>query len=218
MDLIASADVSADNILDYSVSPACQSFVLAEHIVRIPRCQVLAVANLSNHEPPAYPFPRVPSAPSSLSAGAHALVGFRDGATGTWDNTIYAKGESDDCRAVSFRVYVEQGWAAVTGLVFQTGIVLPRYDRIVLESYRIVFDAITGFIVFSVTTSRAGEPDEDDVDADEYALATARSLAPDGVHLRVRALDRPLPPGHSFRVDPDTGSVVEVRNRLIEGR
>jgi hypothetical protein len=213
VDLIASADVSADNILDYSVTPACQVYVIAEHIVRVPRCQVLAVANLSNHQPPPYPFPRVPSAPADLRAGAHASVGFRDGGTGVWDHTVYARGESDDCRAVSFRVYVEQGWAAVTGLVFQTGIVLPRHDRIMLEAHRIVFDAITGLIVFSVTTSRAGEAGDDDTDPDEYALTTARELTPSGTHLRVRALDRPLPPGRSFRVDPDTGAVIEVRNR-----
>jgi hypothetical protein len=215
VDLIASADASADNILDYSVTPACQAYVIGEHVVRIPRCQVLAVANLSNHQPPAYPFPQVPSAPSGLNAGAHALVGFRDGATGAWDQTIYARGESDDCRAVSFRVYVEQGWAAVTGLIFQTGIVVPRYDRITLESYRIVFDAISGCIVFSVTTSRAGKADADDTDPDDYALTTARSLAPSGTQLRVRALDRPLPPGRSFRVDTDTGAVIEVRNRTL---
>ncbi|GAB3830259.1 hypothetical protein ACFPIJ_31350 [Dactylosporangium cerinum] len=213
MDLIASADVSADNILDYSVTPACQVYVIAEHIVRVPRCQVLAVANLSNHQPPPYPFPGVPSAPANLRTGAHASVGFRDGGTGGWDHTVYARGESDDCAAVSFRVYVEQGWAAVTGLVFQTGMVLPRSDRIVLEAHRIVFDAITGLIVFSVTTSRAGEAGDDDTDPDEYALSTARELTPTGTHLRVRALDRPLPPGRSFRVDPDTGAVIEVRNR-----
>lgn len=213
MDLIASINANADNILDYSVTPACQVYVIADHIVRIPRCQVLAVANLSNHEPPAFPFPQVPSAPLGLRAGAHAFVGFRDGATGAWDQTIYALGESGDCKAVSFRVYVEQGWAALTGLIFQTGIVLPRYDRIELESTRIVFDAISGFIVYSVSTSRAGEAGDDDTDPDEYALTTARELTPSGTHLRVRALDRPLPPGHSFRVDPDTGSVIEVRNR-----
>lgn len=213
MDLIASADASADNILDYSVSPACQVYVIAEHVVRIPRCQVLAVANLSNHQPPPYPFPQVPSAPAGLRAGAHAFVGFQDGATGAWDSTVYARGESDDCRAVSFRVYVEQGWAGVTGLVFRTGIVLPRYDRIEFESHRIVFDAISGFIVFSVTTSRVGEAGDPGTDPDDYALTTAREVAPAGLHLRVRALDRPLPPGRSFRVDPDTGAVIEVRNR-----
>src|SRR5690348_7989013 len=116
VDLIASADASADNILDYSVSPACQVYVIGEHIVRIPRCQVLAVANLSNHQPPAYPFPQVPSAPRHLAGGAHAYVGLRDGGTGAWDYTVSARAESDDCRAVSFRVYVEQGWAAVNGL------------------------------------------------------------------------------------------------------
>ncbi|MET7419054.1 hypothetical protein [Dactylosporangium sp. NPDC005555] len=213
MDLIASADVSADNILDYSVTPACQAYVIGEHIVRIPRCQVLAVANLSNHQPPAYPFPQVPSAPRSLNTGAHAFVGFRDGGTGVWDHTVLARAESDDCRAVSFRVYVEQGWAAVTGLVFRTGIVLPTYDRIRLESHRIVFDAITGLIVFSVTTSSAGKAGDDDTDPDDYALTAARAVAPEGMHLRVRALDRPLPPGRSFRVDLGTGAVVEVRNR-----
>jgi hypothetical protein len=213
VDLIASTDVSADNILDYSINPACQVYVIAESIVRIPRCQVLAVANLSNHQPPSYPFPQVPSAPSGLRAGAHALVGFRDGGTGAWDRTIYARGESDDCNAVSFRVYVEQGWAAVTGLVFQTGIVIPRYDKATLESHRIVFDAITGVIAFSVTTWRAGKVEADGVDPDRYALEAAREVVPDGMHLRVRALDRPLPPGHSFRVDPDTGVVIEVRNR-----
>lgn len=213
MDLIASADASADNILDYSVTPACQVYVIGEHVVRIPRSQVLAVASLSNHQPPAYPFPQVPSAPSGLRGGAHAYVGFRDGATGTWDHTVQARAESDDCRAVSFRVYVEQGWAGITGLVFRTGTVFPGYGKLELESYRIAFDAITGFIFLAVTTSRAGEAGDDDVDPDEYALTAARSLAPEGMHLRVRALDRPLPAGHSFRVDPDTGAVIEVRNR-----
>ncbi|WP_327003294.1 hypothetical protein OHA72_50860 [Dactylosporangium sp. NBC_01737] len=214
MDLIASADASADNILDYSVTPACQSYVIGEHVVRIPRCQVLAVANLSNHQPPSFPFPRVPSAPSDLRGGAHAFVGFRDGATGSWDYTVSARAESDDCRAVSFRVYVEQGWAGITGLVFRTGAVFPGYGKLELESYRIVFDAITGFIFSTVTTSRAGkDADSPDVDPDEYALSAARSLAPEGMHLRVRALDRPLPPGRSFRVDLDTGAVIEVRNR-----
>ncbi len=213
MDLIASADASADNILDYSMTPACQVYVIGEHVVRIPRSRVLAVANLSNHQPPAYPFPRVPSAPSGLWGGAHAYVGFRDGGTGAWDYSVLARGESDDCRAVSFRVYVEQGWAGITGLVFRTGAVISGYAKLELESYRIVFDAITGFIFLAVTTSRAGEAEADDTDPDEYALTAARALAPDGMHLRVRALDRPLPPGHSFRVDPDTGSVIEVRNR-----
>ncbi|MDG6103234.1 hypothetical protein Daura_17150 [Dactylosporangium aurantiacum] len=213
MDLIASADASADNILDYSVTPACQAYVIGEHVVRIPRCQVLAVANLSNHQPPAFPFPRVPSAPPDLRAGAHASVGLRDGATGAWDHTVLARAESDDCRAVSFRVYVEQGWAGVTGLVFRTGAVLPGSARVELESHRIVFDAVTGLIFFAVTTSRAAEAEADDTDPDEYALTTARDLAPDGLHLRVRSLDRPLPPGRSFRVDPDTGAVIEVRSR-----
>lgn len=213
VDLIASADVSADNILDYSVSPACQVYVVADHIVRFQRCQVLAVASLSNHEPPPFPFPQVPSAPAGLRAGAHAFVGFRDGSTGVWDQTVYARGESDDCNAVRFRAWVEQGWAAVTGLVFQTGIVLPRYDRVKLESHRIVFDAITGLIAYSVTTSRVGDAEQDDDDPDGTALETARALVPDGAQLRVRAMDRPLPPGRSFRVDPDTGAVIEVRNR-----
>lgn len=217
MDLIASADASADNILDYSITPACQAYVIGEHVVKIPRCQVLAVAALSNHQPPAYPFPQVPQAPSGLWGGAHAFVGFRDGATGTWDYSVRARAESDDCKAVSFRVYVEQGWAGITGLIYRTGLVLPSYDKLELESYRIVFDAITGFIFLAVTTSRAGKVDDDDTDPDEYALTAARSLAPEGMHLRVRALDRPLPPGHSFRVDPDTGAVIEVRNRKPRG-
>jgi hypothetical protein len=213
VDLIASADASADNILDYSVTPACQAYVIGEHVVRIPRCQVLAVAALANHQPPAYPFPQVPSAPTQLRSGAHAYVGLRDGGTGAWDYTVRARAESADCRAVSFRVYVEQGWAAITGLVYQTGVVIPTYDRIKLESHRIVFDARTGFIAYSVTTSRAGDADSEDTDPDEYALSAARSLLPEGMHLRVRALDEPLPPGRSFRVDLDTGAVIEVRGR-----
>jgi hypothetical protein len=213
VDLIASADASADNILDYSVTPASQAYVIGEHVVRIPRCQVLAVASLSNHQPPAYPFPQVPSAPWSLNTGAHAYVGFRHGATGAYEHTVQARAEHDDCRAVIFRVYVEQGWAGITGLVFRTGMVFPGYAKLELESYRIVFDAITGLIFFTVATSRAGDVDRDDTDPDEYALTTARELAPKGTHLRVRSLDRPLPPGHSFRVDLDTGAVIEVRNR-----
>ncbi|GAA1571468.1 hypothetical protein GCM10009827_111700 [Dactylosporangium maewongense] len=114
---------------------------------------------------------------------------------------------------MSFRVYVEQGWAAVNGLVFRTGGVIPVDDRVRLESHRIVFDAITGLIVFSVTTSRAGEAGDDDTDPDEYALTAARAVAPEGMRLRVRALDQPLPPGRSFRVDLDSGAVIEVRNR-----
>ncbi|MEV4140360.1 hypothetical protein AB0J72_50390 [Dactylosporangium sp. NPDC049742] len=45
------------------------------------------------------------------------------------------------------------------------------------------------------------------------ALTAARAVAPEGMRLRVRALDQPLPPGRSFRVDLDSGAVVEVRNR-----
>jgi hypothetical protein len=218
MDLIASADVSADNILDYSVSPACQAYVIGEHIVRIPRCRVLAVASLSDVRPPDYPFPQVPSAPWHYSLAAHALVGFRDGATGAWSYPVRARGEHDDCKAVSFRVYAHQGWAGVNGLVFQTGLVVPAYDRIKLESARIVFDAISGAILFTTATSRVGKTEPDDVDPDDYALKAAREFAPEGVQLRVRSLDRPLPPGRSFRVDPDTGALIEVQQREQTGR
>src|SRR4051812_26140184 len=106
MDLIASAYVAADNILDYSVSPPATDAVLAEHIVRIPRCQVLAVGNLSNVEALDYPFEHVPLAPLHLRIGAHVFVGVRDGGTGVWEQTLPALVESSDCRAVSFRVYV----------------------------------------------------------------------------------------------------------------
>jgi hypothetical protein len=114
---------------------------------------------------------------------------------------------------VSFRVYTGQGWAAVNGLVFQTGLVLPRYAKLTLEDYRLVFDAITGGILFTLTVSRAEDADDAGVEADEHALAAAREVAPEGVQLRVRPLDRPLPAGRHFRVDPGSGAVVEVVQR-----
>ncbi|WP_433064163.1 hypothetical protein [Dactylosporangium sp. CS-033363] len=213
MELIASADVAADNILDYSVSPAAQAYVIAEHIVRIPRCQVLAVGSLSNVQPPDYPFPGVPSAPRYFSTGAHVYVSLQDGATGKWDYTVAARAESNDCRAVGFRVFVHQGWAGGVGLIFRTGIAPLPYGQLVQEHYRIVFDAITGIICYTATTSRSGKPDDDGEDPDEYAIRAARDFAPDGVQLRVRSLDRPLPPGRHFRVDPASGSVIEVQQR-----
>jgi hypothetical protein len=218
MDLIASADVAADNILDYSVTPAANSYVIGEHIVRIARCQVLAVACLSDVHPPEYPFPQVPSAPGHYSVAAHSFVGFRHGGTGVWEYPTASRAEHDDCTAVSFRVYVGQGWAAVNGLVFRTGPVAPQYAKATLESYRLVFDAITGAIRFTLTVSRTEDADEPDLDPDEYALSAARDIAPKGVQLRVRPLDRPLPAGRHFRVDTASGAVVEVVQREPKSR
>ncbi|GAA3289707.1 hypothetical protein Dvina_37075 [Dactylosporangium vinaceum] len=218
MDLIASADVAADNILDYSVTPAAQSYVIGEHIVRIPRCRVLAVACLSDVRPPAYPFPQVPSAPGHYSVAAHSFVGFRHGGTGAWEYAAGSRAEHDDCTAVSFRVYVGQGWAGVNGLIFQTGPVLPRYATATLEHYRLVFDAITGAIRFTLTVSRTEDAEDADLDVDGYALAAAREIAPDGVQLRVRPLERPLPAGRHYRVDTASGAVVEVVPREPKGR
>jgi hypothetical protein len=218
MDLIASADVAADNILDYSVQPAAQSYVIGEHIVRIPRCRVLAVACLSDVRPPDYPFPEVPSAPRHYSVAAHSFVGFRHGGTGVWEYPTGSRAEHDDCKAVSFRVYVGQGWAGVNGLIFQTGLVVPRYDKVKLEDYRLVFDAITGAIRFTLTVSRTEDADEPDLDPDKHALEAAREIAPEGVQLRVRPLDRPLPAGRHFRVDTASGAVVEVVQRDPKGR
>jgi hypothetical protein len=213
VELIASADVAADNILDYSVSPAAQWSVIGEHIVRIPRCQVLAVGSLSNIQPPDYPFPQVPEAPLHFSVGAHVFVGLQDGSTGAWDYTVSPRAESANCRAVSFRVVVRQGWAAATGLVFRTGSVFPAYATLVVDYYRIVFDAITGIIAYTLTVSRAAEAEDDDTDPDDYALRAARELVPGGMQLRVRSLERPLPAGRHFRVDLDTGAVIEVQSR-----
>ena len=218
MDLIASADVAADNILDYSVTPAAQSYVIGEHIVRIPRCRVLAVACLSDVRPPDYPFPQVPSAPGHYSVAAHSFVGFREGGTGAWDYRTGSRAEHDDCKAVSFRVYVGQGWAAVNGLVFQTGLVPAQYGAVTLEHYRLVFDAITGAIHFTLAVSRTEDADELDLDPDEHALTAARDIAPEGVHLRVRAMDQPLPAGRHFRVDTASGAVVEVVQREPRAR
>jgi hypothetical protein len=129
-----------------------------------------------------------------------------------------SRAEHDDCKAVSFRVYVGQGWAAVNGLVFQTGLVPPQYGTVTLEDYRLVFDAITGAIHFTLTVSRTADADELDLDPDEHALGAARGAVPDGVQLRVRRLDRPLPAGRHFRVDPASGAVVEVVQREPEAR
>ncbi|MFI5915335.1 hypothetical protein [Dactylosporangium sp. NPDC051541] len=213
MDLIASADVSADNILDYTVTPAAQSYVIGEHIVRIPRCRVLAVGCLSDVHPPDYPFPQVPSAPWRYSVAAHAFVGFRHGGTGVWEYPTVSRAEHGDCKAVSFRVYCAQGWAAVNGLVFQTGLVLPQYGSITLEHHRLVFDAITGGIRFALTVSRTEDAGDLDFDPDDHALTAAREIAPDGVQLRVRPLERPLPAGRHYRVDTTSGAVVEVVQR-----
>jgi hypothetical protein len=218
MDLITSADVAADNILDYSVTHAAHSYVIGEHIVRIPRCRVLAVASLSDVRPPDYPFPQVPSAPWHYSVAAHSFVGFRHGGTGVWEYPTVSRAEHDDCKAVSFRVYVGQGWAAVNGLVFQTGLVPPQYATLTLEHYRLVFDAVTGAIHFTLTVSRTGDVDEPDFDPDEHALAAARDVAPEGVQLRVRPLDRPLPAGRHFRVDTSSWAVVEVVQREPKAR
>jgi len=208
--LIASASASATNIPDYAVNPACQWAVIGEHIVRIPRCNVLAVANLSNLQTPDYPFPGVASAPDHLRIGAHAYVGFQRGADKQWTYTVDALAEFTDCIAVSFRAYVGQGWAAVNGLVFRTGTYF-EYAKLVQASVRIVFDGITGAIVYTGIVSATKEAEPDGADPDRAALEAARQYAPEGMHLRVRSLDRPLPPDRIFRVDPETGVVIEVR-------
>src|SRR3954469_6109107 len=112
MDLHPSADLDGDNHLDYPAPPPPPSDGIGAHIVRIPRCRVLAVACLSDVRPPEYPFPQVPSAPWHYTVAAHSFVGFQDGGTGRFEYATGSRAEHDDCRAVSFRVYVGLGWAA----------------------------------------------------------------------------------------------------------
>jgi hypothetical protein len=60
-----------------------------------------------------------------------------------------------------------------------------------------------------VSTGKEAEPD--DADPDRAAMEAARQYAPDDMPLRVRAIERPLPPDRIFRVDPKTGVIIEVR-------
>jgi hypothetical protein len=207
--LITSASVSATNLIDYGLDPAVQYSVMSSHVVRFARRDVLAVANLSNVQAPDYPFPQVPSAPRHLSIGAHASVGFQRGSDWTWHHTTEARAEFDDCAAVSFRCFVRHGWAGVTGLVF--GGNPTDYWRLRLESVRIVYDLKTGAIVHTAVTASTKDAEHDGADPDAAALEAAREYAPQEMRLRVRSLEQPLPPGRIFRVDPDTGAVIEVR-------
>lgn len=208
MELLAAISTSATSFTEPGDGGSFVTYAVgSEHRVRFLRSDVTAVSNIAEYSLPSVPSLVARSNPMGLAG--HALVGYRRGSDGQWEYPWVSVGQFDDCTAVNLRVLVVQAEVTGTALVFQRAVSFA--GRLRLEAVKLVYDARTGVILHTLASSSVEGAEPDDTDLDDEALRAAYEHAPKDARLKVRSFERLLPPGRVFRVDPDTGAVIELR-------